>query len=273
MVDTPSLKDRAYQHVRRKLADGTLRPTMKISLAAIAKEIGTSHIPVREAISQLRSEGYLEHTPSVGFFVRSVGRKEMADLFKVREALEVTAAAEAVARMTGETLARLEGIFRAMRAQARVIRDQGVEDWAGPKIRELTVLDQAFHATIVQAAGNDVLSRVISEQRVFAEVFGRAVKGPPTSLVWRLARVCRWHYRLLRAFQLRDVALARRAAEIHIREACEHVLACFDWLEQRHEDENPLIPWAASPEQLIQYVDRRYLNGGPETTEATGDVA
>ena len=100
MVDTPSLKDRAYQHVRRKLADGTLRPTMKISLAAIAKEIGTSHIPVREAISQLRSEGYLEHTPSVGFFVRSVGRKEMADLFKVREALEVTAAAEAVERMT-----------------------------------------------------------------------------------------------------------------------------------------------------------------------------
>ena len=34
-----------------------------------------------------------------------------------------------------------------------------------------------------------------------------------------------------------------------------------------------MIPWAASPEQLIQYVDRRYLNGGPETTEATGDVA
>ena len=116
MVDTPSLKDRAYQHVRRKLADGTLRPTMKVSLAAIAKEIGTSHIPVREAISQLRSEGYLDHTPSVGFFVRSIGRKEMADLFKVREALEVMAAAEAVERMTEETLVRLEAIFRAMRS-------------------------------------------------------------------------------------------------------------------------------------------------------------
>ena len=101
---------------------------MKVSLAAIAKEIGTSHIPVREAISQLRSEGYLDHTPSVGFFVRSIGRKEMADLFKVREALEVMAAAEAVERMSEETLVRLEAIFRAMRVQSRVIRDQGVED-------------------------------------------------------------------------------------------------------------------------------------------------
>jgi DNA-binding GntR family transcriptional regulator len=272
MVDTPSLRDRAYLHVRRKLADGTLRPTMKISLAAIAKEIGTSHIPVREAITQLRSEGYLEHTPSVGFFVRSVGRKEMADLFKVREALEVMAAAEAVERMTPETLARLDGIFRAMRAHARMVRDQAIEDWAGPRIQELTLLDQAFHATIVEAAGNAVLSRVIAEQRVFAEVFGRAVQGPPTSLVWRLARVCRWHYRLLRAFQLRDVAMARHAAEVHIREASDHIMACFDWLEQRQKDENPMIPWATNPELLIQYVERHYLNGGPGAAEGTDGV-
>ena len=55
------------------------------------------------------------HTPSVGFFVRKISRKELADLFKVRESLEVLAAGEAVSRITDKEVRQLEDIFQAMR--------------------------------------------------------------------------------------------------------------------------------------------------------------
>lgn len=254
-----SLKERAYKHLRQRLTEGEICPGGKISLAGIAKEMGVSHIPVREAINQLCSEGYVVHTPSVGFFVRKVTRKELADLFKVREALEVLAAGEAVEKMTDEIIRQLEEIFQAERVRFRQIRDDGIEDWSGPRIKELTMLDIAFHATIVKAADNDILARVASEQRIFAKVFGQAIKGPPTGMVRRLAKVCRWHYRMLRAFQMRDAAMAEHAAAVHVREAGEYILACFDWSEQ-HEGKEPMVPWASDPEALLKYVGQQFLD-------------
>lgn len=253
-----SLKELAYNHLRQRLTNGDILPGSKISLAGIAKEVGVSHIPVREAINQLCSEGYVEHTPSVGFFVRKISRKELVDLFKVREALEVLAAGEAVERITEETIHQLEEIFNAMRVRFHQIRDQRIEDWSGPLIKELTMLDMAFHATILKAADNDILARIASEQRVFAKVFGQAIKGPPTSMIQRLAKVCRWHYRLLRAIQNRDVALAQQAATVHVREAGEHILICFDWAEQ-YERKTPLVPWPSGPEELMNYVNQQFL--------------
>ncbi|THB76220.1 MAG: GntR family transcriptional regulator, partial [Desulfobulbaceae bacterium] len=50
-----TLKQRAYRHIRSRLIDGSLKPGSRFSLVAMAKEIGTSHIPVREAVSQLRT--------------------------------------------------------------------------------------------------------------------------------------------------------------------------------------------------------------------------
>ena len=52
-----TLKQRAYKYIRQAMSDGVLSAGDRLSPAALAKEIGISHIPVREAISQLFSEG------------------------------------------------------------------------------------------------------------------------------------------------------------------------------------------------------------------------
>lgn len=254
-----SLKERAYKHLRHQLVESILAPGTKISLAAVAKGLGISHIPVREAVYQLCSEGFVEHSPSVGFFVRKVTRKELADLFKVREALEVLAAGEAAKKMSDEMVKQLEDLFQAQRLRFRQTCNEAIEDWSGPKMRELTMLDMAFHATILKAADNDVLTRAVSAQRVFSKVFGQAINGPPNSMVGRLAKVCRWHYRMLQAFKMRDVARAQKAAAIHVREAGEQILACFDWSEQ-HEKKESLVPWASDPEELMDYVNKQFLD-------------
>ncbi|MBN2295197.1 MAG: GntR family transcriptional regulator [Pirellulales bacterium] len=255
-----SLKQRAYNHLHQRLADGHIHPGGKISLAGVAKEMGVSHIPVREAINQLCSEGYVVHMPSVGFFVRELSRKELADLFKVRESLEVLAAGEAVVRMSDKQLERLEGIFKAMRGCFHKIRDMKIPDWSGKMIDELDMLDMAFHATIVEAADNQALARIVSDQRVLTNIFGnRPIKAQPTSMVQRLAKICRWHYHLLRAFRKRDLTMAKNATAVHIREAGEYVLACID-REEEQKRKDTTLPWSSDPDELMKYVRNKYLN-------------
>jgi DNA-binding GntR family transcriptional regulator len=59
---TNSLKTQAYNHIRRLLLSGDLTPGVSLSPVTLAKEIGISHSPGREAISQLKSEGLVEHS-------------------------------------------------------------------------------------------------------------------------------------------------------------------------------------------------------------------
>ena len=78
-------------------------------------------------------------------------------------------------------------------------------------------------------------------------------------MIERLAKVCRWHYRLLRAIQKRDTAMAQQAAGIHVREAGEYVLACVDWAERQKQSDS-LLPWNSTPEELMEYINREYLD-------------
>ena len=59
-------KQVAYRHIRDKVLDRTLAAGQRLSPAALAKELGISQIPVREALSQLDSEGLVVHVPRCG---------------------------------------------------------------------------------------------------------------------------------------------------------------------------------------------------------------
>lgn len=239
-----------------------------MSLAAIAKEMGISHIPVREAVSRLCSEGILEHSPRVGYAVRDLSRKELADLFQVREALEGLAAAEAARKIDGATVRKLGDIFDQMRIRLRAIRDGRIADWAGRLAQELTVLDLAFHAVVLRVADNDTLRRILEDQRVFSQIFGRPIKGPPTvqAMTSRLALICRGHYRMLRAFRKRDAKAAEVAARKHAREAGEYLLWCYDWMESQKDISTASDAWAVSSDELLASVETAFLSG-PTTEE------
>ena len=70
--------------------------------------MGVSHIPVREAISQLCSEGLVEQIPRRGAFVRQPNRQELVELIELRKVLECNAAAQAARRIGDADLAELK---------------------------------------------------------------------------------------------------------------------------------------------------------------------
>src|SRR5207253_1597886 len=95
----------------------------RLSPAALAREMGISHTPVREALSLLESEGAVEHKPRRGVKVRLPDAKEFLELLDLRVALEEHAAARAARLISGADLERLASQCGAMGAVLRELFD------------------------------------------------------------------------------------------------------------------------------------------------------
>src|SRR5258708_8809424 len=94
--NTPtSIGEKAYQYLRGKILSGEFSPGTALSEASLARELGNSRGPLREAIRRLTGEGFLRQTPSGGSVVVDFSRRDVAELYELREALEVYAVGKA----------------------------------------------------------------------------------------------------------------------------------------------------------------------------------
>lgn len=118
-----NLRELSYEYIRTKLLEGRIPPGTRISSRALAREIGVSFIPVREAIAQLASEGLVAHEAGVGTFGNRVGRDELRELYELREALELHAVVYAAQRIDERGLAEMKGWNEAMRDIAKRRRE------------------------------------------------------------------------------------------------------------------------------------------------------
>src|SRR4051812_50159165 len=111
---TVTTEKKAYEHLRRKLALGTLTPGSRVSAIAVAKEIGVSATPVTQAMRRLEFEGLIELVPHLGTFVKKPDPREIEELYDLRIALETHAIAKAIPRLTEQDLAELERCCQAL---------------------------------------------------------------------------------------------------------------------------------------------------------------
>jgi len=158
------LREQIRELLLERILGGDLRPGDRIVELQVAQELGTSQAPVREALRELQSLGFVEHEPFRGSRVRRISQEEIAEIYPVRAALEELAAQEAASRLDGE-VAELEREFGAMRAAA----DRG-------DLNDLAAHDATFHRLIVEAAGNHVLLETWRTLRVEARVVVTVLK-------------------------------------------------------------------------------------------------
>lgn len=114
-----SHRTRIHEALRLRLLRGELGPDVRLVDHAIAEEMGVSRMPVREALMQLVSEGYLEST-SRGFALPNLSPGRIAEVFVLRRLLEPHAVA-CVARD------RSDGDLEAMRAGLAVAEAAGAD--------------------------------------------------------------------------------------------------------------------------------------------------
>ena len=93
-------------HLREEILSSRLEPGTELGEVALARSLGISRGPLREALGQLTAEGLVTMVPRRGAVVTRLTRQEFIDAYQVREALESLAMKLAVPRLTAEEKAR-----------------------------------------------------------------------------------------------------------------------------------------------------------------------
>jgi DNA-binding GntR family transcriptional regulator len=135
--------------LREAIFDRRLHPGDRIVERQLAEQWNVSRAPLREAIKQLSTEGLLVISPHRGASVREVSKKELTELFLVREMIEVAAVRIAAEWATDSDLARLQTLVDGMKIAAER-RD----------LPTFSTLGLAFHDELVRLSKNDTLVEI-----------------------------------------------------------------------------------------------------------------
>ncbi|MGW1813982.1 GntR family transcriptional regulator [Streptomyces sp. NPDC002125] len=195
----PSLRDRAYETLRRRIIEVELQPGERLVERDLAAELEVSRIPLREALRLLAADGLVLLVPHRGALVAPFTPGDVRDLFDVRESLESLAARLAAERADDDGLARLAEGLATARAATRA------HDRAA-----IAAANAAFHTGIVELASNALLSGVMRplEARMHWLFRLTALRDP--------AQQCAEHEQMYEAIAARDADRAARLAHEHV---------------------------------------------------------
>lgn len=154
------LADQVKDRILEGILSGDYGPDSRIVETQVARDLGVSQAPVREALRGLEALGVVEITPFRGARVRRPTRREIIEAYAVRAALETLGARLAVPRMGDDDLAELRDQLEAMRAAARADDGHAVAE-----------ADARFHARIVELADNDTLDKVWRSLEPFSRTY------------------------------------------------------------------------------------------------------
>lgn len=216
-----ALKSRVYSHIYQKLSNGELLPGDRLSGRALAKEIGVSPIPVRDAISQLRNEGFIETRSGGGAYVPEPSYEELIDIYDQREALECHAVSRVAKSPDDADLAELEKCVKEMSSVIEALDKDDPANRDSALLERWTRADATFHDTLMRTAGNRRSLETVLNLRVKTRIFGKQIRHEPFG---SLRRTQEEHKRILDAIRKGNGQEARAAMTEHIRNGCRSII-------------------------------------------------
>ncbi|MEE1845860.1 MULTISPECIES: GntR family transcriptional regulator [unclassified Streptomyces] len=205
------LRERVYEALLELITTRALRPGQHLVESELAGHLGVSRQPVREALQRLNTEGWVDLRPAQGAFVHEPTEEEADQLLSVRTLLEAEAARLAAANSGTEGIAALEELCA-----------KGEQAVADDDVDLAVATNAAFHAKVMELAGNAVLSELAGQ-------VGRRVRWYYTPVARRRGAQS-WieHRSLIAAISARD---GQRATEI-MRSHTEHTRKTYHQREQ-----------------------------------------
>jgi DNA-binding GntR family transcriptional regulator len=196
------LADQVKDRLLKAIMSGRYPPDSRIIETRVARELGTSQAPVREALRGLEALGLVEITPFRGARVRRPTRRELLEAYAVRSALESLGARLGVPTMGDDDLAGLTECVDAMQAAARVGDGHAVAE-----------ADARFHGLIVGLAANRTLEKVWRSLEPFSRTY-ITLLVPGADPQWSADL----HTPILAALRQRDAEAVVRALAQHFEE-------------------------------------------------------
>ena len=211
-VESTDLVGLVEAELTRAIVEGHLPPGSRIVEADIARRMGISRAPVREAARRLERQGVLVSRPRHGFAVRTISVQEIDDLYEVRLSIELTSIELACRKADDAGLARVKALVDTM------VRDAATQ----PQDERITS-DLELHTLICELSGNAHLRRIYqntqTELRMIIALIDAVYHDPAT--------VASLHYPIVDALMKRDAEAAKAAMRVHLEDAWKNVRALF----------------------------------------------
>lgn len=200
------LADSTYEAIKQLIMDSRLAAGSRISMDGLARDLGVSPTPVREALARLDSDGLVTKRPLVGYTVAELlDTAAFEDLFTMRLLLEPHAAGLAAPHVAEDSRLRSD-ITAVARAMAKVPQGNGYAVY-----REQAAHDARFHDAIAAASGSPLLRESIDRLRAHMHLY---------RLYWRsgiAAETAHEHDRIVTALAAGDGEAAAEAMRAHIQ--------------------------------------------------------
>jgi DNA-binding GntR family transcriptional regulator len=195
-------------HLKAEILAGERAPGSRLPQVEIARMLGVSTTPVREALAALQREGLVRLHPQRGAVVFLPSVDDLKEHYEIRAALEALAAAKAAERFQAAWAAPLEALLDEMRE--------------GPPAARYIALNQRFHTALYEHANRPQLVAMIAALRDASSAYLHIYRAQDD---FPVARLDAEHRAILAACVARDPSRAAEATRTHLHNTVEHVAA------------------------------------------------
>lgn len=196
-------REKAYEYLRDAVLSDRISPGVRLTEEHLAREIGISRTPIREALQRLASEGLIKPLGTRGFIVSQDTREEVQELFEIRAVLEGYALRVICERITDDVLGQLEEVI----VEAERALEAGSLD-------EVFAWNTKFHDTLhgLIADKHRLYDQMVTMRKYVLRYRQGTIHTPDGG-----RRTLDGHRKILLALRLRDADLCERIMQKHIR--------------------------------------------------------
>jgi DNA-binding GntR family transcriptional regulator len=216
---TPSFKHKAYAALKNAIVAMDIyrsREDIRLDERKLAQDFGISRTPVREAMAQLESEGFVRSVPRRGIYVVRKTKREVIEMITAWAALESMAARLITRVASEEDIAGLRRMFATFERGA-----------VAAKLDEYSEVNIEFHQTIIRLSSNQVL--IDMAENLFAHM--RMIRRKTIGEKDRVDRSIRDHINIIEALEARATDRAEELVRDHALGLADHVARYADYLD------------------------------------------
>jgi DNA-binding GntR family transcriptional regulator len=203
-----ALSDWAYHVVRERILNLQYAPGEQLQLERLSEAMQVSKTPVREALLRLEQDGLVRSVTRVGFFVAEITKRDLEELFEIRESLESYTARKAALVLTDDDLAKLDSLIQRGTASA----ERGDLD-------DYLEADADFHWLLINRARNErLVTMLLSLHNLLHRQRKLSVRSPENVLCTNNE-----HRKVVDALRAHDAELAGELMGQHLRNVGERM--------------------------------------------------
>ncbi len=215
MNDHQSLSDRVSQLIESSILDGSISPGERIIESDIAKRLGISKAPVREALKRLEGDSIVQHIPRRGYFTNTIDLKSIQDFFEIAFIIEPIVAQNALRKKSEEVDQRLDTLLKEMKV---ALREKDFKTYV--------VLNTRFHSLFRDLNDNEwiiKISHMLSKQT-------RILTALSLSVPQRDAESIQEHAAIADAFRRGSSKALDDAVRNHLKKFQENIVKSYETL-------------------------------------------